>query len=811
MTKAGYLPLAAWAIALILAVIAFFQLTGTLLLAREPGLWRDFFAYAGLAGLIGAAATYRWPGRTGVILIAMAALPLAVFGHVATVLSVGFIWLTIVALGHVLARSLFRQTLPLPLASGLGFSAYSIIALLLAHGDLMTPLAVVTLNTIIIIGALSTGLLDKFRSLPDPQADQSVNDRLITAVVSAPIWFFLAGIALFAMTPDNGSDAINAYRPILQRFLFDGTLDTDPLNRTINLLSLPALWLQGTVVVVSQDVHAAKLWNYSLLAYVVVLVSTTLKPLLTPAVSQARAQLLAGLAIVALLFVPEFFKLTLSAYVDLQVVAMGVILVCWLGYVLNGEPERWSGRDGLAMVSALGAVFGLFFVAKYTAAVVIAPTGLALIAFIVLNASIDRKMLTIACLGLASAIIPAAFLYYVFHVTGNPTFPFFNEIWQSPHFNPSGLLTVHTGYDQLDLFWAMTVGTEAWSVAGARDGGLGLSYLFGAVIALAAGIDALRAPKRHLFVLACSIAFLFGTVAISYIQNSSRYIIIVLPFLLPAALHLAQRMDIRAWVATLFLLAGSHALLIANYGPGGGRFVLNEVAKSSHAEIYSSRLDRQRVADQLSQRYGLEGRVLELWSRTVPVGEVFEAGWYDFHADRALRTSLRGGADGFEAFLQDNNFDAVVFGGDIRNRIGRWTSEDPERFVDLLYRHAREIEVEGALTIVHMDNDVRFTRADTPAQIGDQLLFVAGHEDGTVAWEIAYECTGTGAFRLIIAADNGRRTEAFDQAAVCNGQRQVFASPLIDGDTVRDSRVRLVNFSPEPVFVETNLWYRSPD
>ncbi|PWW00231.1 hypothetical protein DFR52_103433 [Hoeflea marina] len=755
--------------------------------------WIPVYGSALAGGLVLALMALRFPRALPGLLLASVAVPLMLLGHTPALMIVVFQWCTVFALGLLFAPGRVESNDQVAGALIIGYVVYSVALLCLVHLGVFTPWVIATFHLIPIAAA---GWFCRGKLRPGSILSRRAQDATSALTDLAILFLVFAGaiiLVYFATVPDNGSDSIAAYRPMITDILRDGALTIDPTKRTINLLPLIELWGQTASATLAQDLHAAKIWNLSIFLFAFYVLASAGSRL---GARLPHTAILLGTAVCIL--VPAFYNVTLSGFVDNSALLMTAVMVFWCLRIVSSETET----DGFTYRNAIwaGLILGLAFISKYTLVFSIAFLAIALTAYIAASKRFQEKYSKIAITAVSALILPVSYLLFVYYVTGNPFFPFENEKWQSPFFGTHVFVSVHSGYLHPALFWDMTVNTGAYSVSGAVDGKLGLSYLFGAVVAFYAVARALLRRDVAAGIWLTAATFLIATVLLSWAQNSSRYVAPSLALLVPAVLFVLQGNHRRLWTGFFVIMLTGHIALIPRYGYGAGTFALADSPKAAHAALYDHKLDRQRIADDLSRRYGQQGRILDLGGQAVSIGETLENGWYDHPAATRIGTALKKGAEEFAAFLADENIDAVVVGRYDSTRLDSAT-------LALLRDSSQQVDQEGSLLVFHLRDEIRFDRfIEVPAIPGRQQ-YQATPEKGSFAWQIDYVCRESGTI-LRVNIVGGQWRDSFPAFGLCDNRQASWRSPLLAADGRNASLVVFYQF-PEGLAVErAGYWYR---
>ncbi|MFO1056156.1 MAG: hypothetical protein U1E53_04230 [Dongiaceae bacterium] len=265
-------------------------------------------------------------------------------------------------------------------------------------------------------------------------------------------------------------------------------------------------------------------------------IARRLLPVERPAVRWLAALALAALGMASAAAVSEIGTVMNDLLVSLG--ALGSLLL-----VLRAWPVLAAGAPGAARRAAwAGAPVGLAVGAKLVAA----PYGVAVVAAFAALPGPWRRRAGLALCCAAGAAVPALLLlgpwgWYSWVHTGNPVYPFFNDLFQAPGLGPGGHRDLRWVPHALGewLVWPIVVALDParFSEIPLRDLRLALAYLLLPALLLARLAwprrPALRPGAGYLFLL-MAVGYLCWLLVFSYVRYA-----IPLDMLAPLALALA--------------------------------------------------------------------------------------------------------------------------------------------------------------------------------------------------------------------------------------------------------------------------------
>jgi hypothetical protein len=330
--------------------------------------------------------------------------------------------------------------------------------------------------------------------------------------------------------------------------------------------------------------------------------------------------------------------------------------------------------------------------------------------------------------------------------------------------------------------------------------GLGLSFLFGFSVCFYVIVRKIVYNDVSSAAWMTAAVFALSLFGISWLQNSERYILPLLA-LLPAPLIAAfSASGGRWWVALALAVCLFNVATMPRFGLGSGPVVVAEAGRGQHAGAYANHLDRQRVADRLSEKYGRHGRILDMSAGATPVGEVFASSWYRSPAAKEIAPFLSRGSRGLDELLHEKNIDAVAVDLNAITRLGA--------DISVLRNVAKQVDSEGSFLVFHTKDEVRFDTFSPLASPPGTHTFGQAVGPGTYAWRIVYRCTAPGQIARIRVA-GGTWASRYEIAPLCDGKETELSSPLITSDDHKGTYVIFHGFGPDLEIVKAGLWHRN--
>ncbi|MBW3096879.1 ArnT family glycosyltransferase [Pseudohoeflea coraliihabitans] len=774
---------------------------------REYFYVKDVYIYGSLISLATTFLYLIFPRLIFFLLLLAMILPLSLMGHLGEIIIILAQWAAIFAIGVCVDRRPIHCGMEFVRTLALGYALYSLLLIAAVHSGWFSPSVIAGIIALPILAAAAIFHAGKLTiSLP---AAPSVERSWLSAITVLLATMVIVTLSFFAAVPENGSDAIAAYRPMIAELMRTGSLTTDPEWISIGFISLPQIWAQAATAMLTGSEMAAKLWNYSLLCVSLIVLAVLSKSALERYGARGSgrgAWLLPGAVIASM---PIVERVSLSAFPDLGALLSSVILIFWVFYLYEQVRLNRLLQPIDGVIS--GLLVALAVLTKLSLLPMLALCAVPLGIYLLIRCS-PRNFLVFATI--ASVVFAGtalAYFGYVYSQTGNPLFPYYNEIFGSPYFGV--FRSPHTGFFSYLLPWDMSVSTTAYNQGGgSKDGDLGLSFLllFGAALTVLA-LQFARKGHHSPSAWITAAGFISAVYLLSYLQNNSRYVFVLAVIATPAFCVLVSARYGRLWEMAAVLTVTLNLALMPRFGHGGGMFLFAETQKSMHAEAYRSRLDRQRIADNLSSRYGPQGRYVALGNPIRPIGRLWATSWYYDQPAKALNEALKGGADGLENFLRSKNIDTVIFGSNSQQKMRRFSDQN---FLNKLSELSAEIEHEGMFILFHLNNDVRFEEflpLGEGVPVANRLEWMKRVEAGAFQWHFEYICRTPGAFFLERPLDHDPRPSARSYTTLCTGTPEILTTPLTSVNQPRRVLMDMRKSNADLRIINAGIWHRQPN
>jgi hypothetical protein len=456
-----------------------------------------------------------------------------------------------------------------------GLSIFLLIASVLAHFPVNYPLTYAALLAAPMAVRPRT-TAECFRALALPQW-KTRRDYALLALALIPLLAHL----LIALKPEVSDDALSMHL-VVPSYLAQHHLWSFDFHHWVwAVMPMGGVWGYSIAYLLGGE-FAARLLNFGLLCVICALVyrATRRWELVALFASTPIVQLVTGS-----LFIETFYAALI----------FGALAALW--------DERWN-------VCAL--LLGAAMAVKLTALFFVAP-----IAIILAIRAPKRRLLDAAAIILAAASLPYV---YAWAKTGDPVFPFYNNIFHSPWFEPiaspdprfSEPLSWRTPFD-------LTFETHRYWEG--QDGSAGFQLLLLAPLALLAASRKWRFPQWTLAATA------FGATLLGLaLKPNLRYLYPSFP-LLTAAIVLA-------WVPIVRWAALAVAALNLAFLPSSSwfhkAFCLNPLDRNAPAEYLASTAPARLLIDRLNRDHpGESALFLETMDIAGLRGEAWSNGWHD--------------------------------------------------------------------------------------------------------------------------------------------------------------------------------------
>ncbi len=408
-------------------------------------------------------------------------------------------------------------------------------------------------------------------------------DHALAALAAFPVLCHL----LVAIKPEAGTDALAVHLALPARVALLHYWPFDFQHVAWSVMPLGADWCYTAVYLLGGE-FAARLLNFSLLVLLVVMVYAASRRFLAPGPAALCAGLLATTPLVQLV--------TGSLLVENMwaVLLVGVVLA--LDRFRETLAPRWLYAAAVLMGAGLATKFGSTALAL--------PAG-AFAAWVLLT---RREQIPGAARVAAAAIVlillfGAPPYVYAYVKTGNPVFPFLNQVFQSRWFDASRNLSDPRYQTPLRFGTPYDVVFHTRKYLEGHDGALGFQYLLLAPLALLVFFR--RAPALARLALATAAVFSVLTFSgVSYV----RYLYPALPLIAVAgAAAWAQFADSRAlFRTTLAALLGAFVLNLY-FLPAAGwyhaGFFLNPFNRAEVERYYSEQAPVRKLVEYMNRNH----------------------------------------------------------------------------------------------------------------------------------------------------------------------------------------------------------------
>lgn len=711
------------------------------------GLWVDPNASGRAAVLLGVVlAAGAWLAASrgighGVAWGAMGVAVASAFGGLGAVATVLLVAVSAFCIGRRATAPWARDETALPMDAG-GGRVQAILAVSVGMAVLSLAVSVLSFfpinhpSTYLLLLASPIAIgwrrnLDAMRSLGPAVRARAPDARGgWVAVLDLATAFALALRLLTALKPEIGTDALAMHLVIAERLADEGRFDYDVTRSIWAVMPMAADWQFALAHMLGGE-PAARLLNFLADAMLVLLVRNV--------AAESRGAFAGAIAAAVYATTPLLFLETAALFVEnfWALWSCAALVVAW----------QATRRPGYRLAAVAGFLVGTAVAAKVMTAF-LAPFFIAAAVVWCVRAKARgwAMLLLFVAVALAAGALPYANAWIR---TGNPVFPFMNELFRSRYFDATSsfnnaLFNTHASWRTL-----YDATFHSGKFLEALPGAIGLSWL---VLLPAALLSALlgRWPAR----IAAASALAFVVLVFAF-QSYLRYILPVLPvfaFLVGiAASGAAPRGIARHGIAGLVLacaLAGLYLTPASNFIDR--RIALPPVAGSEAAEDYLQvqRPDRRmaRVIDALPLH-----KVLWLGTAYMAGADSdvrpanWQGGWTPDGGFQALATE-----DAMRSWLAANQFDAVAVAQDANACARPFVC----KFLDT---QARKVYEDGSIGLYVLDPEALHT---------DEMLRNGGFDGGTAGWD------GAGEFRAADGAVVVSAAKPFTQAvAVVPGHR----------------------------------------
>lgn len=539
-------------------------------------------------------------------------------------------------------------------------------------------------------GAMLTGVK------PDP----------MVSLLAAPGLISLLSLLSMTGLPELSSDARSAYLGLFEFLRFNGYWSHDPSLSVWALQPLGGLYLAASNYLMGGQ-EAVRLSNVAMM-----MLGLGGASLIGGIVSGNR--LGAALSFTLAATIPLHLEITAEYYYDNAVAAF--VIAAALCLIVLARSQR--GQEPTIWIIALALALAGASASKHTSWITTAIFGsLAALLLLVRHDRPVRSIGTLLGVGVgvfAILVLPMVLAAYL--RTGNPVFPYYNQIFQSPFYPPEQHGTPHPGYLNWDIFLRATFDTRAFSSSDIR-GGFGVAILLLAP-ALLLGLS----TRTARITAALCLAFAGVFVLLSAMQNDLRLLWPISLVLIATSGGLVGMafnsggLVRNALMASLLMIAGLQLALL----PAGGHGVPETRIAHALSPAGADPLIRKRTPDTLinamldSLPDGAVRRLfLSTWKGPSSTTSL-EDGWYS-HLVRQRLHSARSEDAMIEA-LRAMAPDAVILGV-WEQRMWLDTS-----LYDILNAHALHILDYSDHQVFLMDNAIAYPVPALPTAQTEQLL-----------------------------------------------------------------------------------------
>ena len=589
------------------------------------------------------------------------------------------------------ARSSVLFALPV-LSAGVGLAILSAVVWALSHFPVnLAGVHALGYAALIVVSWLA--LSDPDRALA--QACGRVYRTLPAASSSLLLIPALTGVLTLlglGALPELSADGRAAYMAYFEQLRFNAQWHHDPAQAAWGLQPLGGLHLSGSAFLLAGEA-GARLFNLAMMGVYLAAAAVI-------AGSIARSRIAAAAAAALIATAPVLLKLSGEFYYDNAVAAFVTCAVAALVLALQTRSTAEAQTFIVAFAVCLAGASGT----KHTAWIVTLVFGAFFAAAMLLRH--DRPLRSWGVLlgaGVASmAALVLPIVVFAYMASGNPVFPYFNQIFESPFYPPSQHSTPHDGFIGWDILLIAVFDTPTFSSADPR-GAFGVAALLTLPALIGAAlVKELRWPGAVLAMLLAAFAGLAAA------QNDLRLLWPLVPGLLATTAGLlvgaTQGMALAAR-ACLAAFAGASLLQLALLPYGSWSLPSAQLVQALHPaardEVERTRATTTTINAMLDGLPDTSARRLFLSAAFGPSRAVnLRDGWYTFNARRRLHRA-RDEAAVLEA-LQLLAPDVIVMGPSGGRR---WLYPS---LYPVLARHARhQLDYPGHLVFL-MDNAIAY-------------------------------------------------------------------------------------------------------
>lgn len=467
--------------------------------------------------------TYFLALRFRAVFLFLILIPLAFFIGLtgfAPVTSVVWIWICAFFIGAGIRSSRVDRKLSVFNLSNaaVGFAAIGTIVGLLAHFPINVPtLYFVFFSALSIVGAFRCRQA-WWRNWPVFRLHGSVCRPVSECIIGA--FVLLGGTLVLAVTmlPELGYDALTYHLTLSTKMLELGFWRFDVTMYIWSVIPFGADWLFVPTYFLGGE-YGARLLNSSFLLATAFAIYFLLEP---------RVGKLAALSAAALLLTwPISYLETTTAFIEAP---LAFFFMLSLKEIVGGSKNERGTWVTLGIVAGFGCAIKLL-------GVLILPFLLIGAVIRALNGRFEPMRVQTLSAGIAAFLIISLQPYVVaFLRTGNPVFPFFNNIFRSPYFATVNPFGVGGGFAnplyvmplRIRMFWDMTINSVPFGEFPAA-GALGIALFVLAPVAVVASVI-----FRRWWVFACICSAFSYVILVFHSQAYLRYAFPALPWLFVA-------------------------------------------------------------------------------------------------------------------------------------------------------------------------------------------------------------------------------------------------------------------------------------
>jgi len=384
-------------------------------------------------------------------------------------------------------------------------------------------------------------------------------------VVIEILWLFLAIGLVWASVPETASDSIRSHLPYANNLVQTGQFERDFINWG-RLMPKPVQTWWGAAISVG-GYHCAKWLSLSCFFFLLILFYEETRRM-------TSSKLLSLISTAVLASCPYLLFLSSTLYIDHVITMLG-----FTSFVLLIRSFDVPSERGL-LLSAF--VIGCTVQTKYNGLFLGIIWIIILTIRVFQNPRFKRRAKTFILLLAVSIITASPWYIWTYTKTGNPVYPYFGSIFESPYW-PKNISTSlnqemysvgERAIDYLQLPWSITFDTSKFS---ARNNGiLGFSLL--ALLPFSIFMIFPKYRKKGKVYLIIGIAVLLFTFI--YTLNV-RYWLLGYPFIIlglfSICFHVIRELKLRIGALNSIIITGSSALFLLIQVPfwttiGGGPF-----------------------------------------------------------------------------------------------------------------------------------------------------------------------------------------------------------------------------------------------